>query len=54
MQDVLPALSGKVFGNLQYFTDRFVDVIYEFFPAGTSRSVVRLVPEGNIDTARGG
>jgi len=46
--DVLPALSGKVFGNLQYFTDRFVDVIYEFFPAGTSRSVVETASKGGF------
>lgn len=46
--DVLPALSGRLFGTLQTFTDRFVDVIYDFFPSGTSRSVVETASKGAI------
>lgn len=46
--DVFPAISSKIFGSLQSFTDRFVDLVFDFFPAGTSRSVVDTAAKGAI------
>lgn len=46
--DFLPAASGQVLRTLQTLTDRFVDVIYDLFPAGTSRSVVETTTKGGL------